>query len=306
MNKNLLLLLLFSFSVKAQDIKVNEKKHVTLLFESNIVSGIVSSEDFVFEYNEEEPDNMALIKAISTSAEETSLVVKTENGTIFNINVLYGISKKSIIQISDTLGINSKRIVPEREILLKKTTLKEKDNSQNSVKDNIKNSIRENDYTIGNNIINDSENKDIECFECDKLLKSGKSIKRILDEIYSVEIQLYNIFYLDNKLYFIINFVNESDSDYNLNYIKSYVETGNESESSSSQYLEKNPILIYNSNRTIPGKSQRKYVFVYEQFSIDKNKKLTFEVIENNGERNLFLKIPHFLINNPRKLKTKK
>ena len=173
MNKNLLLLLLFSFSVKAQDIKVNEKKHVTLLFESNIVSGIVSSEDFVFEYNEEEPDNMALIKAISTSAEETSLVVKTENGTIFNINVLYGISKKSIIQISDTLGINSKRIVPEREILLKKTTLKEKDNSQNSVKDNIKNSIRENDYTIGNNIINDSENKDIECFECDKLLKSS-------------------------------------------------------------------------------------------------------------------------------------
>ena len=303
MNKNLLLLLLFSFSVKAQDIKVNEKKHVTLLFESNIVSGIVSSEDFVFEYNEEEPDNMALIKAISTSAEETSLVVKTENGTIFNINVLYGISKKSIIQISDTLGINSKRIVPEREILLKKTTLKEKDNSQNSVKDNIKNSIRENDYTIGNNIINDSENKDIECFECDKLLKSGKSIKRILDEIYSVEIQLYNIFYLDNKLYFIINFVNESDSDYNLNYIKSYVETGNESESSSSQYLEKNPILIYNSNRTIPGKSQRKYVFVYEQFSIDKNKKLTFEVIENNGERNLFLKIPHFLINNPKNLK---
>lgn len=303
MNKALLLLLLFSFSIKAQEIKVNEKKHITLLFESNIVSGIVSSEDFVFEYNEEEPDNMALLKAKSSLAEETSLVVKTENGIIFNINVFYGISEKNIIQISDTLGVSAKKTVPEKEVVSNKPVLKEKKNGETTVKDNIKKSLRENDYTIGDNIINDSENKDIECLECDKLLKSQKSIKRVLDEIYSVKIQLNNIYYLDNKLYFVINFVNESDSDYNLNYIKSYVETGNESKNSSSQYLEKNPVLIYNSNRTIPGNSERKYVFVYEQFSIDNNKKLTFEVNENNGERNLFLKIPHFLINNPRKIK---
>lgn len=303
MNKALIIILLFSFSIKAQEIKVTEKKHITLLFESNIISGIVSNEDYIFEYNQDEPDNMALIKAKSKTAEETSLIIKTENGTIFNINVLYGISNKSIIQISDSLGVKAKTQTPHKELTLNKSGLKEKNESSENLKDSVKNSIRENDYTIGSIIINDSENKDIECLVCEKLLKSKKNIKRILDEKYNVKIQLNNIYYLDNKLYCVISFINESDSDYNLNYIKSYVETSNESKTSSTQYLEKDPILIFNSNRTIPVKSERKYIFVFEQFSIDNNKKLTFEVNENNGERNLFLKIPHFLINNPKNLK---
>ena len=107
MNKYTLLLLLFSFSLKGQEIKVNEKKHLTLIFESMIVSGIVSSDDYTFEYNENEPDNMALIKANSVNSEETSLIVKTENGTIFNINVVYGKEIKNIIKIHDSLGFNS-------------------------------------------------------------------------------------------------------------------------------------------------------------------------------------------------------
>lgn len=307
MNKSLFLLIIyfFSFSIKAQEIKVNEKKHLTLLFESNIISGIVSSDDFVFEYNEDEPDNMALIKAKKSTAEETSLIVKTENGTIFNINVFYGINKKNIIQISDSLGVKSK---PLSKSIDPKVSLKEKKNieskeSSASSNEKVKNSLRENDYTIGNTVINDSENKEIDCPECDKIIKSQKSIKRILDETYKVRVQLNNIYYSNNKLFFVIDIKNESDLDYNLNYIKSYVDMGNENQSTSTQYLEKNPILIYNSNRTIPGNTQRRFVFVYDQFSIDNNKKLTFEVNESNGERNLSLKIPHFLINNPRKIK---
>lgn len=307
MNKFLFLLIIyfFSFSIKAQEIKVNEKKHLTLLFESNIISGIVSSDDFVFEYNEDEPDNMALIKAKKSTAEETSLIVKTENGTIFNINVFYGINKKNIIQISDSLGVKSK---PLSKSIEPKVSLKEKKNIESkesgvSSNEKVKNSLRENDYTIGNTVINDSENKEIDCPECDKIIKSQKSIKRILDETYKVRVQLNNIYYSNNKLFFVIDIKNESDLDYNLNYIKSYVDMGNENKSTSTQYLEKNPILIYNSNRTIPGNTERRFVFVYEQFSIDNNKKLTFEVNESNGERNLSLKIPHFLINNPRKIK---
>lgn len=295
-------LLFFVFAVgTAQNIKVNNKKHTVLVFESNIASGIVSNDDFSFEYNESTPDNIALLKANKSKAEETSLVIKTSNGTIFNFTVSYGDSEDNILRILDTDGINTKSL---KTVSSSGTNVVSKnEEKQNNTSTEVNASIKENDYTIGDIVINDMINNEIDCPECVKVLNDKKSIKRILDENYKVKIQLNNIYYSNNKLYFLLNFINESDLDYNLNYIKSYVSTGNDSKATSSQYLEKYPALIYNSNRTIPGGTERQFVFVYEQFTIDNNKKFVFEVNENNGERNLFLKIPHFLINNPKKLK---
>lgn len=288
----LILTLIYNISY-SQEIRVTEKKFTTLIFSSNILSGVVSSDDYVFEYNEEEPDNVALLKATKKTSQESSLVIKTDNGYVFNINLMYGSEKKNIIQINDSLGIKIKK----NKIETKKLDSLKKEDSK------IKNSIKENDYTIGNITINDIDKINPECDVCQKMLAKNKSIKRIVDEVYNVTIQLNNIFYKDNKLYFLINIRNESDIDYNLNYIKSYVDTGNDNASTSTQYLEKYPILIFNSNKTIPGQTERLYLFCYDQFTIDNNKKLTFEVNENSGERNLFLKIPHFLINNPKKFK---
>lgn len=293
MNKYTLLLLLFSFSLKGQEIKVNEKKHLTLIFESMIVSGIVSSDDYTFEYNENEPDNMALIKANSVNSEETSLIVKTENGTIFNINVVYGKEIKNIIKIHDSLGFNSGSTkISEKTI-----------NDSSDDKSSIKSSLKENDYIIGNTIINDNVNNTFSCLECETMIKKSKGIKRISDENFNIKFQLYNIFYFKNKLYILLSIENNSKLNYNINYIKSYINTNNENKSSSSQYLEINPVSIFNSNKTIYGESNRKYLFIYDQFSIDNNKKVTFELNEKNGERNIFLSIPHYLINNPKKIK---
>ena len=100
-----------------------------------------------------------------------------------------------------------------------------------------------------------------------------------------------------------VNFINSSDLDYSFNYIKSYIDTNNDNRTATSQYLEKNPLFIYNTYRTIQGNNERVLIFVYEQFSIDNNKKLVFEINESNGERNLLLKVPHYLINNPKKMK---
>lgn len=293
MNKYLILLIFFSFSIKAQEIKVNEKKHLTLIFETNIVSGIVSNNDYTFEYNENELDNMALIKANKYNAEETSLIVKTENGTIFNINVIYGKDQKNIIKISDSLGVSSKF----------ETSLSTKTNDKKEKKELIQTSIKENDYMIGNTVINDNVNNNFVCTECVSMIKKVKGIKRISDEKYNIDVKLYNIFYFQSKIYILINIDNNSKLNYNLNYIKSYVNTNNDNVSSSSQYLEINPVSIFNSNKTIFGDTDRSYLFVYDQFSIDDNKKLIFEINEKNGERNLFLSIPHYLINNPKKFK---
>ncbi len=98
-----------------------------------------------------------------------------------------------------------------------------------------------------------------------------------------------------------ISIINNSNIDYNINYIKSYVKQSKE-KASSNQYLEKNPIQIFNSNREIPAASNRKFIFVYDQFTIDKNKTFVFELNEANGERNQTLYINNFIINNPLKI----
>ena len=76
--KLLFVLITFPLYTYAQDITANEKKYITLLFSSNIVSGIVSSDDYILEYNDSEEDNMALIKAKKANAEETNIIIKTK------------------------------------------------------------------------------------------------------------------------------------------------------------------------------------------------------------------------------------
>lgn len=296
--KWLFVFIAFPLLTFGQDIKATEKKFTTLLFESNIVSGIVGNDDFVLEFNQEEPDNMALLKAVNKSASETSLVIKTENGTIFNLNLIYGTEKKNIVPISDTLGVSVKVKSVEKSV-----TKINNSNSKKTTEVQAKKSVREDDYTIGNTTLNDNENNLIECVECESILKAKKTIKRVFDENYSIKAQINDIYYFQNKLYFVVNFINESDLDYSFNYIKSYIDTNNDSKVSTTQYLEKNPLFIYNTNRTIRGGTSRVLIFVYDQFSIDNNKKVVFEINESNGERNLSLKVPHYLVNNPKRYK---
>lgn len=286
------MLIVLNYGVNCQ-IKVGDKKYTTLLFESNIFYGIVSNDDFHLEFNQDSPENMALLKAKSKLAEDTSLIVKTENGIVFNLDLFYGLPEKNILMIPDSLGFkvnfSSKKVKTPKVDTLDSHTPE------------INKNIRENDYTVGNTVINDTENKKIKCYECQILVKNKRSIKRVF-KLYDIIIKFDEIYYLSNKLYFVLTFKNGSDLDYSFNYIKSYIATSNENKISSAQYLEKNPILIYNLQRTVKGNSERKFVFVYDQFSIDNNKKLIFEINENNGERNLALEIPHFFINNPKKI----
>jgi Domain of unknown function (DUF4138) len=292
MKIRILTLLLFG-SLSAQTLKVNEDKFVSIVFDSNIIQGAVGNKDFIFEYNVEGTENVALIKANKKAAKETNLIVKTAKGTLYNINIEYGFEAKNIVKFNESDGINvnnassSSIAVPTGETASDSST---------------KNSVRENDYTIGDKVINDAEDKPVTCVFCEKLLKVGKYIKRVNSNNFDIKLDLENVCYYEGKIYVSINIINKSNIDYNINYIKSFVKQAKESKSSN-QYLEKNPTEIYNSSRVIKGGLSRKMIFIYDQFTIDNNKNLVFELNEANGERNQALFIPNYIINNPLKLK---
>jgi hypothetical protein len=290
-----ILIFLFFGIASAQTLKVNEDKFVSIVFDSNILQGTVGNNDFSFSFNEDGTENVALIKANKKTTRSTNLIIKTVNGTLYNINVEYGFEAKNIVKFNESDGINVKSKSAS-------TTSIPTGDYSNNTPTNVVNNIRENDYTIGNRVINDAENKPINCTYCDKILKLGKYIKRVNSNNFDIKLDLENVCYTDSKLYVSINIANNSNIDYNINYIKSYVKQAKESKSSN-QYLEKNPIEIYNTSRVIKGGEKRKMIFIYDQFTIDNNKNLVFELNEANGERNQNLFIPNYIINNPIKLK---
>ncbi|WP_395076783.1 DUF4138 domain-containing protein [Flavobacterium sp.] len=286
---NILLFLFATISLVAQEIKVNENKFVTLIFSSNIISATTGNKDFRFTYDENGEKNMGLLKA-KPGAAESNVTVQTSDNRIYNINLIYSkIIKETIVKINKETGVllSSETNTP---IVTKNEITDETDKE--------KTSVRENDYTIGETIINDAEFKANECTECDKLLKIGKYVKRVNSQEYDIRLDLENVSYANSKIYVCVNIANKSNIDYKINYIKTYIKQSKDN-TSSNQYLEKNPKEIYNTQHIIKGRTNRQMIFIYDQFTIDNNKNLVFELNEANGERNLFLYIPHFLINNP-------
>lgn len=294
----LVIALFFISSINCQTLKINENKYLSVVFDSNVIQAAVGNNNqYEIEFNAEGEESIILIKSLSSNTKESNLIVKTKSGFLYNINLIYGTEEKNIVSLSkkdgiytgstDSISINNS-VIPDSNLNNESSTL---------------NSIRENDYLIGDTVLNDSMNNKLDCEYCQKLAKAPKTVKRITDDSYNVKVQINNLYYYDNKLYFVINIRNSSDIDYNLNYIKSYIDSRDANKNSSTQYLEKNPIGIYNANRSIKASSNRSYIFVYDQFTIDGNKNLVFEINENNGERNLALKIPSFIINNPINIK---
>jgi len=130
------------------------------------------------------------------------------------------------------------------------------------------------------------------------MLQAKKKLKRISKSLFDIKLELENIYYHDTKIYMVVCITNNSNIDYYINYIKTYIFQNKDN--SSNQYLEKSPTELFNTRQIIKTKQNQKIVFVYDQFTIDQNKEFVFELNESQGERNISLEIPNYIINNPK------
>jgi len=274
-----------------KEIFVNNNKFVTLVFPSNITKATVGSDHYLFDFAEDGSQNIGLLKCVK-NAPESNLLVMADN-TLYSFSIAY----------KDKIHENIITIAPEQGIVLKNQNNEAGQESKESIKQENKviDNIKENDYYIGNKTINDAQLPSDSCKRCEGIAKKGKKVKKIQTNAYNIKLELDNVYYSKNKLFITATITNNSKIDYYINYIKTYITTVKNN--SSTQYLEKNPIDLYNNSRIIKNKDHRTMIFIYEQFTIDNNKELVFELNEHNGERNLVLNIPHYIINNPIKFK---
>jgi len=266
-------LLFVSVFTKAQTnpvldtIYANEQKNVALFFPNPIRQGITGSENFVFTYNREKEQYFGLLQA--TPGNESNLLVINNNGAIFSYIVKY---KKQLSKLNYFIS-GSQRIGNEKPSIADPTDVLE-------------------DTRF------DGRTYYYQRF-CSYLINRKQTIGRLIERNDGIVLNVENIVFDKEELYFVIKIENKSSLDYDLNFLNLSVQTRKKGKKKSLQDLYQEPIYVFNLPSKIKEKEVIKVVYVLPKFSISNERIVVLELNEKNGERNLKLKISNNRINNP-------
>lgn len=238
-------------------IYANKNKSVALFFPEAIRQGITGSSNFVFTYNREKEHYFGLLRA--ELGAESNLLTITKNGDVYSYILKYKdqLSKLNYF-ITENESIGSER--PKRKE--KKIILKPQNKEANR----------------------------IAYFEkfSDYLLKSKYetiSIKR--DK--GIKLQLQKMTYNASEVYLVFEIKNNSGVDFEIDYFKVFMTTGNKKKKASYQSLEQDIIYKHKIPSIIMDKQSKRFVCVLPKFVLGDNEKLMLELKELNGNRDVSL-----------------
>ena len=270
----LIFISLISTFVKAQTdtvldtIYANDTKNVALFFPEPIRQGITGSDNFVFSYNREKEQYFGLLQA--KPGKESNLLVVNRNGAIFSYIVRYKkhLSKLNyFIPLSNSIG-NEKPIVID--------------------------SIQA--VTSEKNI--DNRTYYYQKF-CSYLLNRNQRIGRIKKRTQGIVLNVENVVFDKEELYFVVQIENNSTMDYDLNFLNLSIETRQKGKKKSLQSLYQEPIYKHHLPSRIAEGEMVRLVYIMPKFSLSNDRRAILELNEMNGERNIELRISHRYINNP-------
>tara|TARA_R110002073_G_scaffold247619_4_gene410524 strand:- start:2129 stop:2965 length:837 start_codon:yes stop_codon:yes gene_type:complete len=249
-------------------IYANDHKNVALFFPNPIRQGITGSENFVFTYNREKEQYFGLLQA--TPGNESNLLIINNNGSIFSYIIRY------------------KKVLEKLNYFIPDST-----------------SIGNEKPFIG---AADDENKHIDSFDfktnyyerfCSYLVKRRQRIGKLKKRQDGVILNIENIVFDKEELYFVINIENKSSLDYDLNFLNLTIQTRKKGKKKSLQSVYLEPVFTYNLPSKIKENQTVKLVYVVPKFSISDERMVVLELNEKNGERNIKLKLSDNTINNP-------
>ena len=256
-------------------IYANDQKNVALFFPEPIRQGITGSENFVFTYNREKEQHLGLLQA--TAGNDSNLLVVSANGSVFSYIVRYSDTLENLNYfISDSGSIGN-----------------------------------ENQY-FNDTILEDVENISVtqpERIKADKksyyqnfssyLLQSKQRIGSIKKRKEGIVLSVKNIVFEGEELYFMINLKNDSPIDYELSFLSIAVETRKNGKKKSMQKLFQEPVYKFRVPSLVSKGNSAEFVYVLPKFSIIKDKVVIIDLKEENGERDIKLKVKKKFINNP-------
>lgn len=256
-------------AVLLDTIYTNDTKNVALFFPNPIRQGLTGSDNFVFTFNREKEQHLGLLQA--KPGKESNLLVITNNGTIFSYIVAYKLKLSKL-----------NYFIPESS--------------------SIGNENGPLDRDLGIKDIPKAPSVKVQYYErfCSYLLnKQQRSLALKSKQNDGVKLSLKEIVFDKDELYFVIHIDNNSSLDYDLNFLNLSLETRQKGKKKSLQRIYKGPLFRYQVPSRIKEGTSARLVYVMPKFSISNERRAILELNEKNGERNIKLKIPHRMINNP-------
>ncbi len=263
-----------SFHMEAQNptsldtIFANDQKNVALFFPAPIRQGIVGSSDFVFTYNREKEQYFGLLQAKPGKA--SNLLVINTNGSIFSYILSYRDQLEKLnyfIPQTESIGYEQPKF------------------SESSDSTKVANLFTDKTFYY-------------ERF-CSFLLTRNQRIGSIQKRRDGIVLNLENIVFDKEELYFVVKIENKSSLDYDLNFLDISVQTRKQGRKKSIQRISQAPNFTYDVPAKVAENEIKRMVYVLPKFSLGKDKIVVLELNERNGERNLKLKVSNRYINNP-------
>lgn len=248
-------------SLKAQQeldtIYANNKKNVALFFPEPIRQGITGAENFVFTYNREKEQHFGLLQA--TPGTESNLLTVTKNGQVYSYILKY---KEQLTKLNyfitskASIGNEKPRKIQEKPIVL----------IENVAKDRFAYIQKLSEYLL-------------------KRKYEPISTKRKK----GIKLQLQKMAYNASEVYLVLEIKNNSEIDFEVDYLKVYRANGNNKRKASFQKLEQNVIHQYKVPSQIKTEEKKRFVIVLPKFVLGDNERLLIELKELKGSRSLML-----------------
>lgn len=273
----LFIILLSTCNLQSQEIiPINLYKSTQLIFNDKIENIIIGTGDLQIQ-NKLLGNVISLIgKAQKKEFVNTNLYISTKNGFHYNFSLVYIDKPKSwTIPISEELA-----------------TIK-------PLKKNKKEEILNTIPTL---------NKNLDDQVLKALLTDKRSAKRYYTRFDDMYLKYNNHYYYNQYVYYKLEVTNSSNQDYIIDFLKVFIDTkgkkGNTKKSNTRKLLilDKDYTAIYGTESINP-KETITIIFKFNKLSLNKEQKLSLELKEKNGNRDLILQLRSRLVNDPYALK---
>lgn len=256
----LLFLTVFSQTLTAQPdtLLANSSHTMALLFPSSIRQEITGAENFTFSYSVEEKQRLGLLQA--SPGPNSNLLVITTDDRAYMYELRY-----------------------EPQLLKTYHVIKEEENIIPAIiKPTLSDSLPElnpSEMTI------DSIRLEKGCQYVLERSESALKTKRKND----ITLRLMEMAYYGREVFLVMEMVNHSRIDFELDYIECYIIQGNPSKKSSFQKSELKPLYKHNLTDNLRAATENRFVFVVQKFTLSNGQKIVIELKEKWGSRSLTL-----------------
>jgi len=262
-------------TIDLDTIYANDRMNVALIFPEPIRQGITGSEDFVFTYNREKEQHLGLLQAVP--GEVSNLLVISITGSIFSYIVKYSEELEKLNYFIAETGKIGNEIPELSEKLIEDQALFSDSKAEKEVAD------KETYYQDFSS----------------HLLRSKQRIGKLRKRKDGLELKVQNIVFHNSELYLVLEINNNSSIDYEPAFLNVSVETRKQGRKKSIQKLPVSTVYKHLVPEIIPQKKTNRFIYVLPKFSIAEDKIVVLDLKEQQGERDIKLKIKKRFINNP-------